>query len=299
MAGETPHAARVNRLEHLNTADPNAAYRMKGVTNVIQNMSRADTASGAPAPAIPRRNPSHTELIQSADDKYYRDRNPVVVPTASPTRAARPLVQRRPGALPGPHKPMASQPAGTPGGLETEGNRVRITSIDAVRPGIDAVVQMLQSGLPLVIVEVADEPKDLLRRTRAQFESMVTRESITEDQSRDVRFARIPVSSTALPPVQALIDQIAAGPPEPAGEVKVDDGTFTGDIAGFINGDGESADENFLDPAVTEPFEVKEVPEITDDENFDFLAGAAPTQTDPPVTETQETQPERRPRRRR
>lgn len=157
MAGDTPSAARISDRRRLAQLDPN------------HPTARAVRA-GLAAPAAAPRRLAHLDIRATAD-KYYANQPP---PVAARPRGPRPAVR----------------------GAAGQDGLVRVADVAAIATAIEAVVAQLRSGIAPVRLEVADQPADVLRRTRTRLEAQVTQERITEDQFRDVQV--VPVSAAQL-----------------------------------------------------------------------------------------------------
>ena len=224
MAGETNRAAEqraAERRKRLSASIPqttdNKYYRSKD-RSVINNTA-ADTkgrAGDTPQP-IPTPKITLGDIVQSADKKYYSNSTPQA-PTKEQIEHAVKKGIRLPGqapqlVAPGTKKPAKGGAARNVGGTPV----VRVRTVEEIHPLIEHVAELLRGGHDAVVVEV---PKgDLTRRVRAKLDTLVTREVITEDQARDVRFTSYdPNAAPAATPVLP--------PPEPKGEVKLDDEDF-------------------------------------------------------------------------
>lgn len=237
MAGETNKAAEqraAERRKRLSASIPQTAdnkYYKSGDRSVINNTA-ADTkgrAGDAPQP-IPTPKIKHSDIVQSADKKYYSNSTPQAPTKEQIEQAARKGIKLAvPGGVPviktgravgkstslAAKGPVASNIGGTP--------HIRIRTVEEVHPLMEHVAELLNGGHEAIVVEV---PKgDLTRRVRAKLDSLVTREIVTEDQARDVRFSSYDPNAAPLP-AQAPVQP----PPEPKGEVNVDD-----DESGFLD----------------------------------------------------------------
>ena len=258
MAGETPRAndrdKKKKEKRKLNWQNDRSTdkYYGSGEPSAVQR-SRADTV-GRPG-SRPKPIPVNTSRAdeRNADKKYYA--NPAV-----PGNAPAPLrVSTNPRAS------KAASPASS---------RVTIHAAADVNVTLTSLIASLQNDTP-VVVEVVGS--DILRRARAKLDLMVTGETITEDQARNVSFVKIeagPVLDLSKPPVPAATVSIDAEP-----EINLDD---------VLNGKTDVSD-NFMD--VSADVNAKEA-EVTEEEadDGDFLSPPAAaeltTVEEPSLTET-------------
>jgi hypothetical protein len=257
VASETPGGDRAaKRRERLQpkTSSTNRYYA-SGEPSVIENTA-ADSKTppgGEPQPIVTRQ----ARRDDKSTDRYYREQT--VAPGAREGATGPPGKPRR-TATPRPAAPTA-------GGL-------MINAGHEVNGVMQSVVGLLQGGVASVVVHVKKDDAGLLRRARTALDLLVTREVITEDQSRDVRFSYFDPK-----PAAGNADAFF-GAPAPAGEKAADGPGADLDPEAFLAGDGD-------EPAVdTTPSNVQEVdtsadpaPAVTpaadaaDDDESDFLTG--------------------------
>lgn len=273
MAGETPRAHNLGKKKKkLNWQDDRSTdkYYGSGNPSAIQH-THGDTVGrpGDPPKPVPV-NPARVDE-RNADKKYYA--NPPAAPTVQQRAKSGQLPM--PGGAPLPvNVPRQRLPSPSPI------NKIVIGSVDEVNAKMEQLCDIL-SGDNQVVVEVPNS--DLLRRVRAKLDTMVTRELLTEDLARDVRFSK--VEAAAATPAIDL-----SKPPEPAASVSVDerDGDFL-DPAAVLSG-AVSVDEPVVDTTPTDVTEAEVTDEAetsADDDGDDFLAPqAAATQETTPVEDS-------------
>jgi len=249
MAGETNRAAEqraADRRKRLSASIPQTAdnkYYKSGDVSVINNTA-ADTkgrAGDAPQP-IPTPNIKLNDLVQSADRKYYTAQKQA--PTKQQIEAAAKKGIKLDVPANAPKLGRAVQKSTTLARqAQARFPTVRIRTVEEVGPLLDHVAELLNGNAEAVVIEV---PKgDLTRRARAKLDTLVTREVITEDQARDVKFSAYDPNAAA--PATAPAPE---PPPEPRGEVKVDE-------------------EDFLDPGalLTGGLDLEEKVDVSPEEN--------------------------------
>lgn len=177
MAGETPGAANVNRRRKLNwneDKNTNKVYA-SGDISALGDQSVADSVrrtSGEQPMGVP------TPVLRADDksaDKYYA--NGASQRVRGPQVAAG---QKKLGPAPqlGPAKPK-----------QVTGRHIVIADKDQIAAALESVVDRLKGGERPVPVYIKKGENQVLKRTRAALDMLVTRERITEDEYRDVRLS--------------------------------------------------------------------------------------------------------------
>ncbi len=272
MAGETPDASRVGkqrakktgkRLTHLDEKKTDKYYA-SGNPSVINN-SPADTRGNAAAK--PQANNVGFGALdeRSADKKYYKERT-----LSGPKPVARHLA-----------KALQAQPSARTTQAVSE---LTVRSGVDVNPVMDEVVRRLQNGDTNIIVTVSAAS---MRRARAKLDTLVTRELITEEQSRDVRFSRLADVEAPPPPVPTetvdadkadadlAIDDILSG------DVTLDEGPSTVPQDMHEVDDVDDVDEVPTSQPIT-------APEVSDDETQSLHEEEAAEAAADPLDETAE-----------
>jgi hypothetical protein len=297
MAGETPRANKAQQQRRklsYNDDRSTGKYYASGNPSVVNN-TPADT-NGRPGEQ-PQAHANNTakQDERSADKKYYA--NPVPpAPTAQQAARARQTPGKAP--LPAnrqqqPRQKQQPQYAGVPGVYT-------IREVAHIAP----VMRLLPSALTgsAIVIEVPDDKPEVLRRARAALDMLVTREEITEDQARDVRFSKrsfVVKEAAAAPAIDF------SKPPEPRGDAVQEDDSLLDPLA-VLNGT-QSVEENFLDVSadvnaveavVTEEPATEEVPTPAaedDDDDDDGDGFAPPTTQEEPAPAVEEAPQEEAP----
>lgn len=307
MAGETrgagnhrdPNKPRRKAFQSDLTRSADQAYYRSGDKSVISKRSKDGTTSQAPgtASAKPRRKAVQSDLPQTSDQKYYAA--PALAPTKQQLAArARADAQagRRPAArqAPGSVTQQAPRAAVAPARMAQAPVRavgstltLRIRTKEEIHPIIDRVGELLNEGRDDIIVEV---PKgELTRRARAKLDTLITREIITEDQGRDVRFSAYDADAAVADALAgqgtAVADPAFATLPPPApaeGTVNVDDGDSFLDPSAVLTGGLDFEEDRPMDTSadVVQQVEIDaEGNEVTAEGDFggdDFLDPGTP-----------------------
>lgn len=228
MAGETPgaNAARRKKLPWQDDKSTNKIYA-SGDISALGTQTAADTVkkpegqAGVPTPVV--------RADDKSADKYYANGGSSRV--RGPQAA---LGQKKLGPPPKlgvtAPKPMVNH---NPSSKLFVGDQTQINGV------LQQLVEQLKAGSTAVVLSVKKGDSNLLRRTRASLEMLVTREVITEDMYHEVRLS---------------YEQDAVLPlPEPKATVQVPTNDTIGDPKDFLDSDD---DEETIDtsplPAATE-----------------------------------------------
>jgi len=228
VAGETPSAHEASRRRRLRWQDDKSTDKIyaSGNRSAVGNQSPSEQRSGGTV------NPTQKADDKSAD-KYYAeggsDRRKVT--------AARKALGPPPklALKPGPREPAPR--ARTDGPLE-------VTEPSQINGVMAAVVSRLQSGEANIVVSVQKGNTPLLNRVRVALDMLVTRETITEDQARDVRLSYTAPAASFPPPE-----------PAPGPAIRVEDNEEVADPLAFLNGEIADPETAVSTEAVT-PVEV-------------------------------------------
>lgn len=250
MAGETPGASRANKNRKRTRLDfpdlPKSAdnkYYASGQPSVINN-TPADSRGGVNTPPQPIPTPEFRSDERSADRKYYGAQRPL--------RGNRPKKQSlRPAAASTEAGAPATAPQHTMSPRALANLEIRLRH--DVNPVMDEVVRRLQSGEQQVVVHVTEKQA---MRARTKLDSLVTRELITEDQYRDVRFSQLAeepeLVSAPLPPPKPLTSLAPVAMPTVTKDLDQPDDLNIDDV---LSGAAEADDSLAVD---TTPQEVVE-----------------------------------------
>lgn len=289
MGSELPGGQRKKKkIFNSDDRSTNKIYASGEISALGNNRTVADSTikPGDMDQAVLKGNKTPTQKQEDkAADKYYAnggsDRKKVTKTQLKQQKAANGI--GKPLRQAGPPKP--------PSGL------IVVNSKDQVAAACAAAVEKVKNE-EKAVVYIAAGATDLLKRTRAHLDLMVTRETITEDEYRDIRLAYVGADEVKAPP-----------PPKPAEAKKADDGMVDQDPLDFLNGDddGDVIDTSPLTDGVTvdttndvkDPeaaaieAEVKaENPAVADDDGGDdFLTPSKDTKVETPaLAETEETE---------
>lgn len=257
VAGETPGASNVNRRRKLNWNDDRSTDKVykSGDISALGDQSAADThrrQAGELPVAVP------TPRLKADDksaDKYYANGGSDRVRGVQAARAQQKL---------GPAPKLGPTPKALP--------RANVLSDKGQIPAaLDAVVDRLKGGDRPVVVYIQKGNNQVLKRTRAALDMLVTRERITEDEYRDVQLSYEPDAAE-----QAGI-AAKLGVPQATTTVKTEDNeSVTGDPLDFLNsaaGDDPVVDvEAAPTVAVDTTGDVKSFPNDDDEADNDFLS---------------------------
>lgn len=298
MAGDSKGAhnlskARAGKRRKTNWQDDRSTNKIyaSNQPSVVNNVgAAAGRVSGAPKPVTKRTRVVDRTSVRTADEYYRGDAQ---APTAQQIAKGQKL-----GPLPpvGAVRRKHALPTGD----------LTVHSVDDIQPVLAELADRLQAGATGVSLFVANVD-GLLRRTRAAFEMLQTKEIITEAQYHEVTLKYVPHAApvSALPP-------LPAGVPEPASTVEVDDSLNQVDPLAFLNGDVADPDDAPVDveaAPVTEHTDAilrdGEASPQPDDDGDDFLLPETPAallpidtlgseiaesgQPEPAVPETPET----------
>lgn len=284
MAGETPNAHKQQQQrKKLNWNED------RSTNKIYASGDRSAIGGGTVSDSVlkpgqkPVANPTPTQKADDKSaDKYYAnggsDRRKFGKPQAA--------------KLGGPPKLGVSQPRPKAAPAATV-----INSKEDINPVLEGVVTRLKDGVTGVVVSVAAGNNDLLKRTRAAMDLLVTRETITEDEYREVRLSYEPAAAKAAPPA-------------PSGEAAADEAVDV-DPADFLSGKSD-VEEPAVDTAPAETTEVDASADVAsspapeypsapaepaadEDDGEEFLAPTAPTvevRGDSTATEADEQKPE-------
>lgn len=256
VAGETPGASNVNRRRKLNWNDDRSTDKVykSGDISALGDQSAADTPrrSGELPVAVP------TPRLKADDksaDKYYANGGSDRVRGVQAARAQQKL---------GPAPKLGPTPKALP-------RADVLTSKDQIPTALDAVVDRLKGGDRPVVVYIQRGNNQVLKRTRAALDMLVTRERITEDEYRDVQLSYEPDAREQAGIAEKL------GVPQAATTVKTEDNeSVTVDPLDFLNsaaGDDPVVDvEAAPTVAVDTTGDVKSFPNDDDEADNDFLA---------------------------
>lgn len=178
MAGETPGAANANKRRKLNwneDKNTNKVYA-SGDISALGDQSVADSVRrtageqplGVPTPAF--------RADDKSADKYYAN--------GGSGRVRGPQVAAGQKKL-GP-APQLGQPARP---KQVTSRHIVIADKDQIAAALESVVDRLKGGERPVPVYIKKGENQVLKRTRAALDMLVTRETITEDEYRDVRLS--------------------------------------------------------------------------------------------------------------
>jgi hypothetical protein len=225
------------RPNPLDTRGTNRIYGSSQPSALAGSRTEADSKQVEPGTAQQQR-AKHNALDTRSTDRYYREAS-----------------QQRPA-----NKPQARlSPTPAPA------TKLLIETAEDVGPVMVNVAALINSGSEPLTVYIAEGQAELLRRARTALDLQITREVITADQGRDVRFTYV---ATTLPRMEA--------PPAPA--------------------PGVSPHEDDEDPPIdTSPVTPTVIEEPEDGQDFTFLqevpvAVSAAKTVEELVTETTEEQ---------
>lgn len=235
MAGETPgaNASRRKKLPWADDKSTNKVYASGEISAIgpqtaADSVKRADGQAGVATPVV--------RADDKSADKYYA--------AGGSQRVRGPQVAAGQKKL-GPPPKLGIQPktmVDRPG----PNTKLHVDDQTQINGVLGHLVERLKGGATSVVLSVKAGDGQLLRRTRASLELLVTREVITEEQYHEVRLS---YEQTAVLP-----------PPEPQAVVAVPDDAAIGDPKDFLNADSD--DEDTIDTsAVAAPPEV----DTTDD----------------------------------
>lgn len=217
MAGETPGAAKARRSKVGWNEDrsTNKVYASGNVSALGDARTVADSTLKPGQEPTPALNTPTVRADDKSADKYYAEGG---------SNRARPAAgTRRPQPTPAVKKlgppPALGRPARPP---------FTILDVTDVNPVVRDAVARVKEGQE-VTVTVRAGAADLLRRARTAVELAVTREDITEDQGRDIRFGY--AAAPAAPPPPA--------PPAPPPAPKAPEDDPLAFLAGDIDADEE------------------------------------------------------------
>lgn len=267
MAGETPNASRVGKQQQrkrLQFGDDKSTgkYYASKTPSVINN-TPADSRgniNAVPQP-IPTPNPKFDE--RSADKKYYAAAQPPKVPKLRTLgEQATPAETRRAA-----REAVKVAPAGVSKEALAALTIRRDSEVNAV---IEEAARRIQTNPDqILIVTVASGSP--LRRARAKLDSLVTRELLTEDLARDIRFSALKEEAP-----KSAIAELLSSPPMPAATVVLAPNAVDNDdcdIAGIMS--GAVADDEVIDTSPLTPVEAI-VPDEDDDTDEYVAPGTEP-----------------------
>ena len=283
MAGETPganqHHQKRRKLPWNDDRSTDKIYASGNPSALGDYRSASDAqANGVVTPT--------QRADDKSADKYYAvggsNRRKITAAAGTPRPKLGPPPPRLAPAT------RALQPPPKPKTLTTGG--LIVTDKSEVNGVLQEVIAKLQAGQAPLVLYVKAGDNNLLKRTRAALELLVTREIITEEQYHDVRLSYEP-SEKAKAEIAA---EIGAPAPAPVDTVSTDDNE-SADLDAFLS--GEDVEEPVVDTApaaVTEvdtsndPAETKAEASIDDEDDADassFLAPAAVTESEVPTAE--------------
>lgn len=280
MAGETPGANKHHQKRRkLPWNDDRSTDKIYASGNPS---ALGDYRSTSDAQANGVTNPTQRADDRSAD-KYYAvggsNRRKESAKAGTPRPKLGPPPPRTAPALKAAKAPKAPQL--TNGGLI-------VNDASEVNGVLQDVIAKLQSGQSPLVLYVKAGDNNLLRRTRAALEMLVTREVITEEQYHDVRLSYEPGEKAKA----EIAAEIGAPAPAPVAPISTD-ANEEADLDAFLS--GESVDDPVVDTAAEEapvevdttddPAEAKGM-EFDDEDDGDassFLAPAAPAEAETPA----------------
>ncbi len=281
MAGETPGAnAHHQKRRKLPWQDDRSTDKIYASGNPS---ALGDYRSVSDAQANGVVNPTQNADDKSSD-KYYAvggsSRRKVSAAAGTPRPKLGPPPKRTAPVLT-PLTRALKPPTLTNGGLF-------ISDASAVNGVLQDVIANLQSGQSPTVLYVKAGDNNLLKRTRAALEMLVTRAVITEDQYHDVRLSYEPGEKA-----KAEIDAEIGAPAPADGPAISTDANEDADLDAFLAGD--LTDESYVDtaPAATievdttnDPAETKMAIEDEDDADASsFLAPTTVTESEVPTAE--------------
>lgn len=225
-------------------------YYASNDTSAIQGNNVASDSTLKPGEA-PKPNVTGAKMHRderSADKKYYGNAAP-----AAPT--AQQIAKGQLGAAPrlgGAAKQASNAPQKRRQAALSPNANLTVTETNEVNGVMLGVIAALESGVSPVVVYVESGNAQLLRRTRAALEMLVTREQITEEQFHDVRLSYTP-SDNDKKAIDAKIGTVT-----PRGDAKVEsvEKALPADPLAFLRGEGDDPDDPVVD---TSPINMKEV----------------------------------------
>lgn len=267
MAGETPGAAasRRRRLPWAEDRSTNKIYASGDISALGDNTTVAD--SPLKPGQVPAANP--TPVIRADDrsaDKYYAH--------GGSQRVRGPQVAKQQKAAklgpPPPLAPTRSKRPATPTVRELN----TVATKDDINGVLVGIADRLRAGETGIVLFVKHGASDLLKRTRAALELLVTREVLTEEQYHEVR-----ISYEAAPTETAELNAVF-GPPAPTKTVRTEDNESIDDPLAFLGG-GDDEPPVSTDAVATTPVDTSAdpAPDDGDDADNDFLNPVSPAAT--------------------
>lgn len=295
MAGELPGAGDARRKKQTQASkrplrwqddkSTDKIYKSVNISALDQSRTVADSTLKPGEEPVATPTPRQKADDKSAD-KYYANGGSDRVRGTAQAKKER-AGMKPPAATP--QLGVKKAPAAEPKKSLKSALGLHVHTKDDVQGVLNNVVDQLQGGNTQVVVYVKQGDSSLLRRVRAGLDLLVTRETITEDQYRDVRLSYELAAGEQAGVAEKL------GVPEAKGTEAVSTDAKAADVdpLAFLNGEGDDPDDPVVDTspirpeeAVTvdttnDPAESKAVEDDDDDDN-DFLKPKA----EPPATDT-------------
>lgn len=170
MASETPGGLRPRRrASALDSRSTDKIYRSGDVSTVKSTAADSTLKPGEKVKS--KAVPTKRKVDERSTDRYYRE---LTVPAGT---VPAPVVSRKKIVAP----PKPAVPAG-------DIAKLVILSEADVKVVIEQATTFAQSNRAPVTVHIANGQAELLRRARTQLELLVTRQALTEDDSREIKF---------------------------------------------------------------------------------------------------------------
>lgn len=280
MGSELPGGQRKKRKKIHNSEDrsTNKIYASGDISALGNSRSVADSTikPGQMDAAVLKGNATPTQKADDkAADKYYANggsnRKRV---TAKGLKAQKEALK----AL-----RQSGQPKPSP-----DTHSLTVTARDKVAAVCEMAAARVEQGVEGVVIFIPAGNTDLLKRTRAHLELMVTREKLTEGEYRDIRLSYLATEAKAAPPVPTETKAVAAPPTvDPLDFLNSDEGDEVIDTSPFPVV-FEQVGPNLRAGEIAEGVKAPEAVE-DDDEGDDFLSPVS--STSPLIAETSERIP--------
>lgn len=285
MAGEIHNFNKKRKRPNWQDDRSTGKYYDSGDISAIQGQTSAADSTLKPGQQPKGKKYAPPKTDDRRADKYYANQTqlaPTKQQLARGSKLGRPaqLGERRPQLSPQEQQAVARRAA------DPNAN-MTVTDKSEVNGVTQEVVNRLQEGQTGVVVYIQKGNSDLLRRTRAALEMLVTKEVITEEQYHEVR-----LSYTLGAGEQEAVAQ-KLGVPAPKGEKEYEDNTTKADPEDFLSGGMTADDEEEARIVMANTTEIQLIdttddvqdspapaypsaPAAEDDDDSDFMAKTPP-----------------------